>query len=503
MEILNKLIQQLDMVLLSTLIAIIFGIPLGIMIHRYPRFKIITLNIVSILWTIPSLALLAFLIPLLGIGFAPAIVALSIYALLPILRNTALGLESVPSASLEAARGLGFTAWQSLRLVELPLALPMIVGGIRTAMSITVGIATIAAFVGAGGLGDFINQGLATNHVALILMGAIPAAILALILDFLIGRVEKLLQQRHSHQRSKKQKIIIPMVIIFISTGLCVWWIKNIFTQPAQNTVIVATKNFSEQLILGEMITQVLAAKTNLHIIKKFDLGTTAITQAAIVRGDIDMYPEYTGTAYLTVLHEDKSLSPAQMLQHLKLTYQQQFNLTWLSPFGFNNTQALAVRDNFAKQYHLQTMSDLVAIEKQLIIAVPAEYKSRPDGFIGLQKIYGLQIDNVKQMDPGLVYQAILQGDVNLINAFSTDGRIPAYHLMLLKDDKHLYPPYYAAIVIREETLKKYPQIVAALKPLFGLIDDNTMQQLNYQVDIQHVTPDIVARKFLVARHII
>ena len=187
----TKVIEQIDLVFWAVCIALIIGVPLGIVVYRRAKLKNITLQFASIMWTIPSLALFAFFIPFFGIGITPAIIVLSIYAILPILRNTVTGLDGVPEASVEAARGLGFTRIQRLMMVELPLAMPVIVAGIRTAVSISVGVATLAAFIGAGGLGDFINQGLALNNTRLILLGAIPAALLALILDFIIGRTVK------------------------------------------------------------------------------------------------------------------------------------------------------------------------------------------------------------------------------------------------------------------------------------------------------------------------
>lgn len=484
-----KIWQQLYLVVIATSSAIVIGVTLGIIVSRVPKLKTIVLGIANVLQTIPSLALLGFLLPVFGIGVKPAIIALTLYALLPIVRNTVIGLANVPASSLEAARALGFTNMQRLRLVELPLAASMIMGGIRTATVISVGIATIAAFIGAGGLGDFIFEGLALNNSRLILLGAVPAAAMALILDYIMGRMEK----------SFNKKWLIGLAVLIVGVGLVV-----VYPQKKTNTVVIATKNFTEQYILGEMMAQLIDAKTHLKVIRKFNLGTTAMCQQALLRGDIDMYPEYTGTAYLVVLKQPyKNMNSQQLYTLVKRQYQKRYQLTWLAPFGFNNTQAVAVRSNFATKYQLTNISDLKRIEHKITFAAPPEFMKRPDGFRGLKQFYQLQFAAIKSLAPDLMYQAIHNKSVNAIMAFATDGRIRAYKLVTLDDDKHLYPAYYAAPVIRASVLKAHPEIKAALQPLAGLINNATMQQLNYQVNVEKLTPAIVAHRFLVKKRLL
>ncbi len=499
-----KLIEQFDLVILSTLIALVVAVPLGIIVFRFERLKRFTLSAASVLWTIPSLALLAFFIPFLGIGIKPAIIVLSIYALLPILRNVIVGLENISPKMIEAANGLGFTKCQRLYMVELPLAFPVMIAGIRTAVSITVGVATLAAFIGAGGLGDFINQGLAMSDTSLLLWGAIPAAVMAVCLDMMIGFFEKdiHLKDRTAIFHRIKQVFVysLALLIILFLAGRAIY--KDFGTQ-SDNTVIVATKNFTEQFILGQMIVQMLQAHTDLNVETKFNLGATSLVQKALLRGDVDMYPEYTGTAYTVVLHQKKTGTPQQIFDYVKDEYQKRFHLTWLPPFGYNNTEAIIVKQSFAKQHQLNSISDLKAIDSNLTIGAPAGFLKRPDGFRGLKEVYGLNFKSIKQMNPGLMYQAIRTNSVNVIAGFSTDGRITAYHLKILKDNKHFYPPYYAAIVIREQTLKQHPQIYVALKPLFGLINDKTMQRLNYEADIEKKSPKLIAYEFLKQHHLL
>jgi len=498
-ELLLKCEQQLYLVAASTVIGLLLAMPLGIFVQRMPRAKHILLSMASLFWTIPSLALLAFLIPFFGIGTTPAIIALTVYCFLPILRNTITGLDSVPTSAIEAAQGLGFTRWQQLWIVEIPLAMPVIIAGIRTAVTISVGIATLAAFIGAGGLGDFINRGLAMNNNSLILLGAIPAALMALVLDFIIGRVENLLVTRRYRQVKTKRRLKVSAVIFTVLLVLVfVWRFERYETHLRENTVVVASKNFTEQFILADIIIELLRAKTHLHVVSQLDLGTTAICQEAMKNGDIDIYPEYTGTAYLTVLHRQyQRMEPDVLYHEVKQAYQQHYHITWLKPFGFENTQALAMRSQEAKRLHIASISQLVGKATMLTMGAPPEFVVRPDAMPGLKKAYRLHFHTIRAMDPGLMYKAIHEKHVDVIMAFSTDGRILAYHLTTLKDDKHFFPPYFAAALVRDSVLQAHPHVKTVLNELAGTINFAIMQRLNYQVDLAHQTPAQVAHNFL------
>lgn len=487
----QKTWEQTLLVFISIFFATLIGLPLGLLIARRERLQAPVMGIVNILYTIPSLAMLALLLPFFGIGIKPAIVALTLYALLPIVRNTFLGITGIPEQLLEAARGLGFTNKQRLLMVELPLALPVLVGGIRTATTITVGIATLAAFIGAGGLGDFINQGLTMNNTNMILLGAIPAAIMAITFDFILSRIEQSLQGRH---HLKLKPVLITAACLALITLISI----NLFTIRDKNTIRVASKNFTEQIILGEMISQMLEAHTKLHVKRYFNLGTTDICQAAMEKGDIDIYPEYTGTALLLILKEPYAHQTADALfQHVSTAYKKKYKISWLQSFGFNNTEALVVKQSFAKQHQLNTISDIVALASTLQLGAPPEISARADGLPGLQKAYQIQFAKVSLMDPGLIYQAIRDDHVDAIMGFSTDGRIPAYQLQVLQDDKHFFPPYYAAPLIRDAVLKQHPEVQTALAPLAHTLDDDKMQALNRAVDLEKKSPHDVAHQFL------
>ena len=497
--------EQIYLVAATMLLAIIIGVPLGILIFYKKRLKHSVLGIANIFQTIPSLALLAFLLPFLGIGVTPALVALSIYALLPIIRNTVTALETVDPTLSEAADGLGFTRWQKLRLIELPLSISIILAGIRTATAMAVGIATLAAFIGGGGLGELIYQGLVTSNNTLILLGAIPAAILALILDFIIGRLQAICAHQQRVQQAKKPWLVGKNVfaaaafvgVVLISSSMLIK--VDAIDNDRKNTIIVASKNSTEQLILANMIVAMLKAKTHLNVVTKFNLGTTQICQQAMLNGEIDIYPEYTGTGYVVVLKKPyKNLSPEQLYNIVKQEYQKKYKLTWLTPFGFNNTMALLVRKTFAEQHHIRTTSELKKLASSLILGVRPSFYQRPDAYPMLEKYYGLHFKKILIMNPGLLYNALYNKKVDIIGgADATNGHIIAFNLVILADDKHILPSYYAAPVVRTSILQTYPQIAKALAPLGNLIDNNTMQRLNAEVDLEKQTPKQVAIHFL------
>ena len=250
-------------------------------------------------------------------------------------------------------------------------------------------------------------------------------------------------------------------------------------------------------------MAQLLEDKTNLKIIRKFNLGTTDIVHTAFLKGEIDLYPEYTGTAYLTILKEPWNSREKNLLKKVKKAYEDKFDLLWLEPFGFSNSQSLSVQKNCAEKYDITTLSDLGRISRHLTIAVPPEFLMRADGLPHLSKIYNLNFKKILQLDIGLLYTAIGHQKVDVIVSFTTDGKAEKYNLKILKDDKNFYPPYDAAPVIRKETLKTYPEIYKALKPLFGLITENIMKKLNYEVDVKGNSPKNVARAFLLKYRLI
>ncbi len=268
-----------------------------------------------------------------------------------------------------------------------------------------------------------------------------------------------------------------------------------------QGTVTIGSKDFGENIVLGEMLAQLVEAKTDLKVNRKLNMGGTFVNFEAIKKGDIDIYPEYTGTGLTAQLKMDVISDPEEAYKVVADEFQSQFGITWLEPFGFNNTYTLAVTDAVYQQYGLETYSDLVAVAPNLVFGAEHEFFNRQDGFDGLVALYGITFKGEPlKMNVSLKYQAIGNGDMDVTDAFATDGPIRQYNLKVLKDDKGFFPPYYAAPIIRTETLDKYPQLKEVLNSLAGLIDDAAMTELNYKIDVEGQDVEAVAKEFLTAK---
>lgn len=493
----------------STMAAMFIGIPLGIFMFRNAWLRSPAMGAIGTLQTIPSLAMLVFLLALLQkIGAVPALIALTLYALLPIVRNTLTGLSGVSPEVMEAARGIGMTEYQELRMVRIPLATPVIVAGIRTAAVVGVGIATLSAFIGAGGLGQFINRGLALSNTKLILLGAVPAALLALIVDFSIGSFEwGLRPERKREKKGSVKALMRPMSllmpvflilagIIAYNTGPSAEFRSGSISGIKEKNIRIGTKNFTEQLILGEIMAQLIEAKTDLVVERRFNLGGTMICHGALVSGEIDIYPEYTGTALTAILKQKVISDPEKAFKLVSTAYRERFGLRWLKPLGFNNTYTITVRATDARKQGWTRISDLRKAASGLRAGFTAEFSERPDGYPGLGQKYGLVFGVVRDLDPSLMYAALSNGEVDVICAFATDGRIAAYNLKPLDDDLKFFPPYHAAPVIREGILEEHPELGDVLSILEGLIDNDTMQRLNFEVDGKKRSPVDVAKEW-------
>ena len=503
-ELRTALLQHIYLSVVATLIAVGLGIPLGILCVKVKSVQVPVLGFISIIQTIPSLAMLTFLLPILGIGVKPAIVALALYALLPIVRNVFTALSEASPDLIEMAKALGGSPWQRLKWIEMPLAMPLIVAGIRTAAVISVGTATLSAFIGAGGLGDFINRGLALNNTQLVLLGAIPAALLALYVDYLLAICQ------HALVRPFRAKFVYAEFALAIAIALFVFFGLNriikhrlVVQKVTHHRIItVGSKNFTEQLILGNMLADLLQSH-GYSVKRKLDLAGTSVCQAALLNHGIDMYVEYTGTAYSTVLKRHGETNPQVILKTVQSQYKKRFDLDWLPPLGFANTYAIAVRRADALRQGWKTISDLVRSAHHMTAGFTSEFLARRDGYPGLSKAYGLRFGRTLDMSPGLMYSALVQHQVDVISAFSTDGRISADHLKLLADNRHFFPPYDASIVVRGQVYEHDPEIRKVLNSLDGKLNLKTMQKLNYSVDGEHQAPAAVAKQWLIQKGMI
>jgi len=500
-EILRLSGEHLVLVIIAMVVAIAISIPLGILITRRPRFAPLVLGFANALQTIPSLAIFGFLIsvPFLGgIGKTPAIVALTLYALLPIIRNTYVGIQNIDPAVREAGLGMGMTDWQLLTQVELPLATGVILAGVRVATVISVGIATIAAAIGGGGLGVFIFRGISTVNNQLILAGAIPAAIMALVADFSLGWLEKKITQQKIKQTRLKSKLNRQVMIVGIVAIAMITTITTILLQQAPAKIIIGSKNFTEQLILGELLAQQIENRTNLQVDRRFNLGGTFVCHEAVKAGQISAYVEYTGTALTAVLKRSPITDSAAVYKQVKQNYADHFQLEVMPSLGFNNTFAITIRGEDAKRFNLKTISDAAQYTPKWQAGFGYEFLERADGYAGLAKTYGLRFDKPpQQMEIGLMYQALDQKKVDLIAGNSTDGLIPVLNLFILEDDKKYFPPYEAVPVFNQSVLQKYPEVRGAITQLAGLVSNEDMQKMNYQVDSQSIPVETVVKNWL------
>ncbi|XJZ25674.1 glycine betaine ABC transporter substrate-binding protein [Bacillota bacterium Lsc_1132] len=502
-QIFSLLGKHIYLSVVSVLIAVVIGIPLGILISREPRLSKPVIGTTNVIQAIPSLALLGFLIPFIGIGSTPAIVMVVLYSLLPIVKNTYTGLTNIDSDILEAARGIGLTKSQTMRKIQLPLAFPVIMAGIRISAVTAVGLMTIAAFIGAGGLGYLVFSGVQTVDNNMILAGAIPACILALLIDFGVGKLEKKLSytskmnsstsMKKSAGSGRKKLIVSFATIVLIAAGVFAFFP----TAKAEDKIVIGTKNFSEQLILGNMLADLIENKTDLQVDRKLNLGGTQVAFGAIKSGDIDMYVEYTGTGLVDIMKKQAVNNPQQVYNIVKKEFKSKYGIDLLQPLGFNNTYALAVRQETASKYGLKTISDLAKVSNQMIIGPTIEFPNRNDGLPGLTKAYNMNFKAVKAVDGGLRYTALKNYKSDVIDAFSTDGLLEAFHLKVLEDDKHFFPPYYAVPIIKESTLKEHPELKKVINSLAGKLSDEKMRDLNYKVDSLKQSPDKVAKEFL------
>ena len=479
--------QHVVLVLVATALAVLLGFPLGIAMARSERLARPLLGFAGLAQTIPSLALFGFLIPLPlvgGIGARTAVVALVLYALLPILRNTYTGLRQVDAAVVEAATGLGMSRGQLLRMVEVPLALPVILAGIRIAAVTSVGTATIAAAIGAGGLGTYVFRGIATVDTRLILAGAVPSALLALVVDNLLAAVER------SRRPARAAGVLAVGVALIV--GLLV-------AGPArgpERPVVVGSKNFTEQVVLGEILAQLLESR-GFTVDRRLNLGGTALCHEALRAGQLDLYVEYTGTALTEVLKRKAVSDPEEALRQVKTGYLP-LGLTVGEPLGFNNTYALCVRRPDARAHALSRISDLAALAASIRVGLFGEFLEREDGMPGLNRAYGFRFAiRPREMDLGLLYRALADGQVDLVVGSATDGLIASLDLVVLEDDRRYFPPYDAVIVARRTGLEAHPGLGATLAMLAGRLDAATMRRLNYSVDGEHRSPAAVARSFL------
>ena len=487
----NLTIEHILISLLAISIASVLGIILGIIISEYRRFSGLILGTVNILYTIPSIALLGFFITITGVGNTTALIALIIYALLPIIRSTYTGIVNINPLIIEASEGMGSTKLQQLFKVKLPLALPVLMSGIRNMVTMTIALAGIASFVGAGGLGVAIYRGITTNNSAMTFLGSLLIALLALIFDFILGIMEKRLT---NHKRTKYK---VNFKLIILGLFIIIFGAYFSLNSKKDKTINIATKPMTEGYILGQMLTELIEQDTDLKVNMTTGVGGgTSNIQPAMVKGEFDLYPEYTGTSWEAVLKKEGSYDESKF-DELQKEYKEKYNLEYVNLYGFNNTYGLAVNKDIAEKYNLKTYSDLAKVSNNLIFGAEYDFFEREDGYKELQKVYNMNFKKQIDMDIGLKYQAMKDKKIDVMVIFTTDGQLAISDVVVLEDDKKMYPSYRAGTVVRSEILFEYPELKVVLEKLNNILDDKTMADLNYQVESEGKKPEDVAREYL------
>ena len=484
---LTALGQHLQLSLLTLLLAIFLAVPLAIYLSTRKRASNWVLQVAGIFQTIPSMALLGLFIPIMGIGTLPALTALVIYAIFPILQNTITGLQGIDPSLEEAGIAFGMTKWERLKKFEIPLAMPVIMSGIRTAAVMIIGTATLAALIGAGGLGSFILLGIDRNNASLILIGALSSAFLAIAFNLLLKWMEK----------AKLRTIFAAFAVMILGLGAS--YTPSLLSKPEKENLVIAGKLGPEPEILANMYKILIEENTDMTVTVKPNFGKTTFLYEALKKGDIAIYPEFTGTVTESLLKPAPQVGhdPGAVYQAARDGIKRQDDLALLKPMAYQNTYAVAVPKKIAQEYGLKTISDLKKVEGQLKAGFTLEFNDREDGNKGLQKVYGLNLQ-VSTMEPALRYQAIQSGDIQITDAYSTDAELARYDLVVLEDDKQLFPPYQGAPLMKTALLEKHPELEAVLNKLAGKITADQMSQMNYQVGVEGKSANQVARDFLI-----
>jgi osmoprotectant transport system permease protein len=473
----------------ALLLGVAISLPLGIAAARSARFGAPLLAFVSVVQTIPGLALLALFYPLLlalsvvtqdlfgfsirALGFLPALLALTLYAMLPILRNLVTALANLDPAILMAAKGVGMTPRQSLFKVELPLAAPLVLAGIRTATVWVVGITTLSTPIGQTSLGNYIFTGLQIENWVFVLFGCVAAAALALTLDLLLAMAGSGLA---SHSRSRL--VLAGLGLLAVIAAALTPELARDGSPGPRHAIVIGAKNFDEQYILAELMTQRLR-RAGFTVATKSDLGST-IAFRALGAGDIDAYVDYSGTLWGNVLHRTDMPGRRAMLDQLTASLTAQYGITALGSLGFENAYIFAMRADRARALGIKSLADLAA-HPELRIGGDFEIFSRPE-WRAVVAAYGLGVLKRRQYQPDFLYRAVVSGDADVVSAFSSDGRIARYGLVILADPKAALPPYDAILLVGPAHAHDM-RFIATLKPLTGAISLPLMQQANLMVD--------------------
>lgn len=478
----DKLAAHVILAAAAIALGIAIALPLAVWASRSQPVAKIALGFASLVQTIPALALLALFFPILlslravfgeglpTLGFLPALLALALYALLPILRNAVTAREHMAAGVLEAADGVGMTGWQKLRMVEAPLAAPYIMAGIRTAAVWTIGAATLSTTIGQPSLGDPIFAGLQTQNWALVLAGCIASAGLAIIADTLLGAVERGFAER------KKWLIWGGGAIALLGIAASAWALR---AQSNDDAVVIGAKSFSEQYILAQLVGQRLEDAG--YAVEYRDGLGSAVVHNAVTTGAIDIAFDYTGTIWTNQLGRTDNPGREETYRRIAEWEQETTGTKVLGRLGFENAYALAMRQDRAAQLGIVTMEDLARAAPNLTIGGDVEFFERPE-WIAVRDAYSLKFADQRNFTSTFMYDALTGGEADVISAYTSDGRVAADKLVIIEDIKGAFPSYDAIVLLSPDTAQD-AKLVAILEPLMGAIDVDAMRRANFAVD--------------------
>lgn len=493
----DLLAQHLLLAMSALVLGILLSLPLAVVSARVPAVGKVALGFASLVQTIPSLALLALFYPLLlslsalvgggipALGFLPSLLALTLYALLPILRNGVTGLAGIDPAVIEAADGVGMTAGQKLRLVEAPLVAPVLMAGIRTAAVWTIGAATLSTTVGQPSLGDMIFAGLQTQNWSLVLAGCAAAAGLALAVDALLGVIERGIARR------KRRRVWLALGVLALGMAVALAPVLRPLW-PGKPVITIGAKGFSEQYILARLIGQRLEAE-GYQVRYKDGLGS-GVMFAALTSSDIDIAVDYTGTIWTNEMKRTDTLPRDAMLAAIA-AWEGKKGMNLLGRLGFENAYCFAMRADRAAALGLVSLDDLALKAGDLSFATDPEFLERPE-WKAVKAAYPIRFASANAYSPTFMYRALASGRADVISAYASDGRIAADRLVVLADPRHAIPNYDAILTIAPAHAKD-AKLLAILRPLIGRVPVEAMREANYMVDrddAQKVSPEVAAR---------
>lgn len=496
----SLIMEHMFLVLAAVTLSILIGIPLGVCAYMMPKSRGVILKAVDILQTIPALALLGLIMILAGPGKLTVVIGITLYSLLPIVQNTCLGLSGIDPGVEEAAKGVGMTPMERLTQVEFPIAFPTVFTGIRIALVNAIGIAVFAAFVGGGGIGGVMNKAIRTQDMQMILTATGALMLIAVVLDLLMGVSEAQIRKSHSSMK----RVVSSILIVFIAFLVTVPF--QIASSNSAGNLMLYDGDYSETQIMHHMIKHLVEEKTDLTVTIQDQMSQVNNYKALIGRKhSCDMMISYDGTVLTTFLHKDPTDVPGgeSLYRYTNRLAKEKEGLTMLGKLGFNNTYAIAVPRKLADRYNLKKVSDLEKVAPELTFGAEHEFFTEEGSmkYNPFVKFYHLKFKNHKSVDVSLKYSAIEKGEYDVTEVYATDGLNKKANLVILEDDKHFFPEYNGAFLIREDTLTKFaktaPNLKKALSSLNGKISTEEMSEMTYQVDVKGRTVDAVALDFL------